>query len=169
MLHCRTKSNVAKRKKTDEESESGVVPSTSRELADTPKPEMKITKRYKESSKLEAKMIEYLDKSPAETSKKEEDMITFQMAAIEHMTRESVPKEKHINILFALVHQVQRYIDNLQQVQNQVPVNAHPVYTNSNNNNNEQNAGGFATLTAVPMHELNRNYEAVREVPFTSM
>ena len=89
------------------------------------------------------------------------------MAAIEHMIHKSVPKQKHINILFALV---QRYIDDLQQVQNQVLVNPHLVYNNNNNsNNNNQNAGGFATLTLVPMHEFNMNYETVREVPFQCM
>ena len=65
-------------------------------------------------------------------------MISFQMTAIEHMIRESVPKKKHINILFALVHQVQGYTDNLQQVQNQVPVNPHPVYNNNNNDQQQQ-------------------------------
>ena len=89
MIICRTKSNVNKRKQNDEEDSSAVVPSTSRELAETPKPEIKTTKKYKQSTKLEEKMIEYLDKSPSEQpSKKEEDMISYQMAAIEHMIRE---------------------------------------------------------------------------------
>ena len=156
MLYCRTKSNVSKRKQTDNEGEAAVVPSTSRELAETPKPEVKITKKYKESSKLEAKMIEYLDRSPTETSKKEEDMISYQMAAIEHMIKELVPKEKHINILFSLVHQMQRYIDNLQQV----PVN--PVAGYNNGNSNGEIGPQFAALTPVPM-----SYS--REVPFEGM
>ena len=104
MITCRTKSNVNKCKQNDEEEGAAVVPSTSRELADTPKSEIKTTKKYKQSTKLEEKMIEYLDKSPSDqTSKKEEDMISYQMAVIEHMIRESVPKSKHINILFSLV------------------------------------------------------------------
>ena len=97
-------------------------------------------------------MIEYLDKSPSEQpSKKEEDMISYQMAAIEHMIRESVPKSKHINILFSLVHQVQKYIDNLQN-ENQVAVN--PVIPEA--------IANYATLTTVPVNQL-------REIPFEQM
>ena len=69
MILCKTKSNVPKRKQSDEEQNS-VVPSSSRELSETPKPEMKITKKYKQSTKLEEKMIEYLDKSPTEQAPK---------------------------------------------------------------------------------------------------
>ena len=146
MIICRTKSNVNKHKQNDEEDSFAVVPSTSRELAETPKPEIKTTKKYKQSTKLEEKIIEYLDKSPSEQpSKKEEDMISYQMAAIEHMIRESVPKSKHINILFSLVHQVQKYIDNSQNDnQPQVPVN--PVIPDA--------IGNYATLTPVPVNQL---------------
>ena len=160
MIICRTKSNVNKRKQNDEEDSSAVVPTTSRELAETPKPEIKTTKKYKQSTKLEEKMIEYLDKSPSEQpSKKEEDMISYQMAAIEHMIRESVPKSKHINILFSLVHQVQKYIDNLQN-DNQAHVPVNPVIPDA--------IGNYATLTPVPVNQLNGNYTQ-REIPFEQM
>ena len=158
MITCRTKSNVNKRKQNDDEESAAVVPSASRELADTPKPEIKTTKKYKQSTKLEEKMIEYLDKSPSEQpSKKEEDMISYQMAAIEHMIRESVPKSKHINILFSLVHQVQKYIDNLQN-ENQAHVAVNPAIPDRN----------YATLTPVPVNQLSGNYTQ-REIPFEQM
>ena len=154
MIFYRTKSNVSKQKQ--EEEENSVVPSSSRELNDTPKPEVKTMKKYKHSSKLEEKMIEYLEKSPSKTPpKKEKDMVSYQMAAIEHMIRESVPKSKHINILFSLVHQVQRYIDNLQM---QPPPN--PVAV--------QGMGDYATLTPVPVNQLEENY-IQREIPFDKM
>ena len=154
MIFYRTKSTVSKRKQ--EEEENSVVPSSSRELNDTPKPEVKTTKKYKQSSKLEEKMIEYLEKSPSKTpAKKEEDMVSYQMAAIEHMIRESVPKSKHINILFSLVHQVQRYIDDLQM---QPPPN--PVAV--------QGMGDYATLTPVLVNQLEENYMQ-REIPFEKM
>ena len=157
MIICRTKSNVNKRKQNDEENSAAVVPSTSRELAEMPKPEIKTTKKYKQSTKLEEKMIEYLDKSSSEQpSEKEEDVISYQMAAIEHMI-ESVPKSKHINILFSLVHQVQKYIDNLQN-ENQVPVNP-PIHEAMEN---------YATLTSVPVNQLNGNYTQ-REILFEQM
>ena len=154
MITCRTKSNVNKRKQNDEEESAAVVPSTSRELAETPKPEIKTTKKYKQSTKLEEKMIEYLDKSPSDQpSKKEEDMISYQMAAIEHMIRESVPKSKHINILFSLVHQVQKYIDNLEN-DNPAHVAVNPAMPAA--------IGNYATLTPVPVEQL-------REIPFEQM
>ena len=160
MITCRTKSNVNKRKQNDEEEGAAVVPSTSRELSDTPKPEIKTTKKYKQSTKLEEKMIEYLDKSPSDQpSKKEEDMISYQMAAIEHMIRESVPKAKHINILFSLVHQVQKYIDDLQN-ENQAHVAVNPAIPDA--------IGNYATLTPVPVNQLNGNYTQ-REIAFDQM
>ena len=86
-------------------------PSTSRELVDTVKLDTKTTKHYKAQSNLETKMIKYLDKASDNIIQKEEDMISLQMQAIEHMIRESVPKHKHLSILFSIVHQVQKYID----------------------------------------------------------
>ena len=151
MICYRTKSNVSKQKQ--EEEENSVVSSSSRELSETPKPEVKTTKKYKQSSKLEEKMIEYLEKSPRKTlSQKNEDMISYQMATIEHMIRESVPKSKHINILFSLVHQVQRYIDELQI---QAPPN--PVCIEAMAN--------YATLTPVLVSQLGNDYMQ-REIPF---
>ena len=98
-------------------------------------------------------MIEYLEKSPSKTqAKKEEDMISYQMAAIEHMIRKSVPKSKHINILFSLIHQVQRYIDELQM---QAPPNHVHV----------EGTADYATLTPVPVTQLGSNYMQ-REIPF---
>ena len=160
MITCRTKSNVNKHKQNDEEEGSAVVPSSSRELSDTPKPEIKTTKKYKQSTKLEEKMIEYLDKSPSDQpSKKEEDMISYQMAAIEHMIQESVPKSKHINILFSLMHQVQKYIDNLQN-KNQAHVAVNPAIPDAIEN--------YATLIPVPVNQLNGNYTQ-RQIPFEQM
>ena len=76
MIFYRTKSNVSKQKQ--EEEENSVVPSSNRELNDTPKPEVKTMKKYKQSSKLEEKMIEYLEKSSSKTpAKKEEDMVSY--------------------------------------------------------------------------------------------
>ena len=151
MICYRTKSNVSKQKQ--EEEENSVVPSSSRELSETPKPEVKATKKYKQSSKLEEKMMEYLEKSPSKTpAKKEEDMVSYQMAAIEHMIRESVPKSRHINILFSLIHQVQRYIDELQM---QAPPN--PVRV--------EGMADYATLTPVPVTQLGNDYMQ-REIPF---
>ena len=151
MISYRTKSYVSKWKQ--EEEEYSVVPSSSRELSETPKPEVKTTKKYKQSSKLEEKMIEHLEKSPRKTPpKKEEDMISYQMAAIEHMIRESVPKSKHINILFLLIHQVQRYKDELQ-----IQAPANPVRV--------EGMANYATLTPVPVNQLGNDYMQ-REIPF---
>ena len=98
-------------------------------------------------------MIEYLEKSPSKTpAKKEEDMVSYQKAAIEHMIRESVPTSKHINILFLLIHQVQRYTDELQM---QAPLN--PVHV--------EGMADYATLTPVPVNQLRNNYMQ-REIPF---
>ena len=98
-------------------------------------------------------MIEYLEKSPSKTpAKKEEDMVSYKMATIEHMIRESVPKSKHINILFSLIHQVQRYIDELQI---QAPPN--PVHV--------EGIGDYVTLTPVPVNQLRNDYMQ-REIPF---
>ena len=74
------------------------------------------------------------------------------MATIGHMIRESVPKSKHINILFLLVHQVQRYIDELQI---QAPLN--PV--------NLEGMANYATLTPVPVNQLGNDYMQ-RKIPF---
>ena len=154
MIFYRTKSNVSKQKQEGEE--NSVVPSSSRQLNDTPKPEVKTTKKYKKSSKLEEKMIEYLERSPNKTpAQKEEDMVSYQMATIEHIIRQSVPKSKHINSLFSLVHRVQRYIDDLKM---QPPLN--PVAF--------QGMGDYATLTPVPVNELEDNYMQ-REIPFEKM
>ena len=61
--------NVAKKQsdKENRKDDNSVVASTSsassRELGDTPKPGTKVCKRYKEQTRLETKMIEYLEKS----------------------------------------------------------------------------------------------------------
>ena len=95
-------------------------------------------------------MIEYLDKSPTEQAlKKEEDMISYQIAAIKHVIRESVPKSKHINILFSLVHQVQEFIDGSQREVPATQVNVQAI-------------GDYTTLTPVPVNQLDGNY---REIP----
>ena len=79
-------------------------------------------------------------------------MISYQIAAIEHMIRESTPKSKHINILFSLVHQVQAYIDGLQREVAATQVNV-------------QAMGDYATLTPVPVNQLEGNYTQ-KEIPF---
>ena len=88
-----TKSNVAKKQsdKENKKDDNSVVASTSsassRELGDTPKPETKVSKRYKEQSRLETKMIEYLEKSSSNVDqpKHEEDVILLQMASLGEM------------------------------------------------------------------------------------
>ena len=85
-----TKSNVAKKQseKENRNDDNSVVASissaSSRELGDTPKPETKVCKRHKEQSRLETKMIEYLEKSSSnvEQPKHEEDVISLQMASL---------------------------------------------------------------------------------------
>ena len=93
------------KKQSDKENrkdDNSVVASTSsassRELGDTPKPETKVCKRYKEQSRLETKMIEYLEKSSsnAEQPKHEEDIISLQMASLGEMIHFSVPANKHL-------------------------------------------------------------------------
>ena len=131
-----------------------VQPSTSRELVDTVKPETKTTKRYKAQSNLETKMIEYLDKGSDNVVQKEEDMVSLQMQAIEHMIRESVPKHKHLSILFSIVHQVQKYIDDLDQTSllHACPPPP-PAYSSTTENQ-------YATLQSV-------NMETLKEIPFS--
>ena len=96
------------KKQSDKENrkdDNSVVASTSsasfRELGDTPKPETKVCKRYKEKSRLETKMIEYLEKSSSnvEQPKHQEDVISLQMASLGEMICSSVPANKHFDIL----------------------------------------------------------------------
>ena len=92
------------KKQSDKENrkdDNSVVASTlsvsSRELGDTPKPETKVCKRYKEQSRLETKMIEYLEKSSSnvEQPKHEEDVISLQMASLGEMICSSVLANKY--------------------------------------------------------------------------
>ena len=98
------KSNVTKKQsdKENRKDDNSVVASTSsassRELGDTPKPETKVCKRYKEQTRLETRMIEYLEKSSSniEQPKCDEDVISLQMASSGEMICSSVPANKHL-------------------------------------------------------------------------
>ena len=154
------KSNVAK-KQSDKENgkdDNSVVASTSsassRELGDTPKPETKVCKRYKEQTRLETRMIEYLEKSSSniEQPKCDEDVISLQMASLGEMICSSVPANKHFDILIKLANELHRYISTLN-------VAKEPAVTTTNSEIlfNNSGASNYTSLTTLPLAELNQN------------
>ena len=164
-----TKSNVVKKQsdKENRKDDNSVVASTSsassRELGDTPKPETKVCKRYKEQSRLETKMIEYLEKSSSNVDqpKHEEDIISLQMASLGEMIRSSVPANKHFDILIKLANEVHRYISTLNAAKETAATT-----TNNEIPFNNGGASSYISLTTVPLAELNQNSSQYREIPF---
>ena len=161
------------KKQSDKENrkdDNSVVASTSsassRELGDTPKPETKVCKRYKEQSRLETKMIEYLEKSSSnvEQPKHDDDVISLQMASLGEMIHSSVPAKRHFDILIKLANEVHRYISTLNAVKE-------TAATTRNNETlfNTGEASNYTSLTTVPLAELNQNSRKYREIPFLSM
>ena len=156
------------KKQSDKENRkdnNSVVASTSsassRELGDTPKPETKVCKRYKEQSRLETKMIEYLEKSNVDQPKHEEDVISLQMASLGEMIRSSVPANKHFDILIKLANEVHRYISTLNAAKETAATT-----TNNEILFNNGGASKYTSLTTVPLAELNQNSSQYREIPF---
>ena len=161
------------KKQSDKENrkdDNSVVASTSsaspRELGTTPKPETKVCKRYKEQSRLETKMIEYLERSSSnvEQPKHEEDVISLQLASLGEMIRSSVPANKHFDILIKLANEVHRYISTLNAAKESTPAT-----TNNDIMFNTGEASNYTSLTPVPLTELNQNSSQYRDIPFLGM
>ena len=111
---CRTTSNI-KRKQTieaeapqnDNSSSASTSTSSVRELVDTVKPAAKQTKRYKEQTKLETKLIEYLDheqqavqvqEQPA-TQARSNDLVDLHLATIAAMIHQRLNSEQQNDLL----------------------------------------------------------------------
>ena len=111
---CRTTSNI-KRKQTieaeapqnDNSSSASTSTSSVRELVDTVKPAAKQTKRYKEQTKLETKLIEYLDheqqavqvqEQPA-TQARSNDMVDLHLTTIAAMIHQRLNSEQQNDLL----------------------------------------------------------------------
>ena len=120
---CRTTSNI-KRKQTieaeapqnDNSSSASTSTSSVRELVDTVKPAAKQTKRYKEQTKLETKLIEYLDheqqavqEQPA-TQARSNDLVDLHLATIAAMIRQRLNSEQQNDLLPKLFNFVNQSI-----------------------------------------------------------
>ena len=110
---CRTTSNI-KRKQTieaeapqnDNSSSASTSTSSVRELVDTVKPAAKQTKRYKEQTKLETKLIEYLDHEQAvqvqeqpATQARSNDLVDLHVTTIAAMIRQRLNSEQQNDLL----------------------------------------------------------------------
>ena len=163
-----SKKSSEKSDQQNNKDDNSVVASTSstslRELAETTKPETKITKRYKEQTRFEIKMIEYIVKSSTsiDQPKVQDDVISLQMASLGEMIRSSVPANKHFDVLIKLANEVHRYISTLDSARevtnNGIQFNNNPVIGSS-----------FANLTPVPLADLNENTINYREIDFFGM
>ena len=120
---CRTTSNI-KRKQTieaeapqnDNSSSASTSTSSVRELVDTVKPATKQTKRYKEQTKLETKLIEYLDheqqavqEQPA-TQARSNDLVDLHLATIAAMIHQRLNSEQQNDLLPKLFNFVNQSI-----------------------------------------------------------
>ena len=122
---CRTTSNI-KRKQTiegeapqnDNSSSASTSTSSVRELVDTVKPAAKQTKRYKEQTKLETKLIEYLEREqqavqvqeqPA-TQARSNDLVDLHLTTIAAMIHQRLNAEQQNDLLPKLFNFVNQSI-----------------------------------------------------------
>ena len=118
---CRTTSNI-KTKHTTIEAEapqndnSSSATSSVRELVDTVKPAAKQTKRYKEHTKLETKLIEYLDREQQAvqelqaTQARSNDLVDLHLTTIAAMIRQRLNSEQQNDLLPKLFNFVNQSI-----------------------------------------------------------
>ena len=121
---CRTTSNIKRKhtaieaEATQNENSSSASTSTSsvRELVDSVKPVAKQTKRYKEQSKLETKLIEYLDREQQAvqqeptTQARSNDLIDLHLATVSAMIRQRLNSEQQNDLLPKLFNFVNQSI-----------------------------------------------------------
>ena len=121
---CRMTSNIKRKhtaieaEATQKENSSSASTSTSsvRELVDTVKPVAKQTKRYKEQSKLETKLIEYLDheqqavQQEPTTQARSNDLIDLHLATVTSMIRQRLNSEQQNDLLPKLFNFVNQSI-----------------------------------------------------------
>ena len=121
---CRMTSNIKRKhtvieaEATQNENSSSASTSTSsvRELVDTVKPVAKQTKRYKEQSKLETKLIEYLDheqqavQPEPTTQARSNDLIDLHLATVSAMIRQRLNSEQQNDLLPKLFNFVNQSI-----------------------------------------------------------
>ena len=99
--YFRTTTNVSK-KKIEE-----------KELADTERPEIKMTKSSTKRECLEEKMIEYIDLTKkTEVDAKKDKYISLQLEAMGESIRESFPKRQAYSCLYEMQAVVFRYVSN---------------------------------------------------------
>ena len=121
---CRTTSNIkpkhttiqAEAPQNDNSSSASTSTSSVRELVDNVKPAAKQTKRYKEQTKLETKLIEYLDRKqqavqeqPA-TQARSNDLVDLHLATIAAMIRQRLNSEQQNDLLPKLFNFVNQSI-----------------------------------------------------------
>ena len=122
---CRTTSNI-KRKQTieaeapqnDNSSSASTSTSSVRKLVDTVKPAAKQTKRYKEQTKLETKLIEYLEceqqavqvQEQPVTQARSNDLVDLHLATIAAMIRQRLNAEQQNDLLPKLFNFVNQSI-----------------------------------------------------------
>ena len=159
------------KKQSDKENrkdDNSVVASTSsassRELGHTLKPETKVCKRYKEQSRLETEMIEYLEKSSSNVEQPKCDEEWLKMASLGEMIHSSVPTNKHFDILIKPANEVHRYISTLNATKETAATT-----TNNQILSNNGEASNYTSLTKCPFAELNQNSSQYREIAFLGM